>query len=225
MRMGDTLLLAELLIARACHDVGGLAGTLTATLELALEEGNRAGASLAAAVETATELVRRVRLLRTAWGPTEAGLDVGSLHELARGAPTAQRIRLDTTALPPDRVFSPALSRLLLNLTLLGGEFLPRGGTLALAEAGEGALVATLAGRGAAWPDGFAAALADEAVAWAGLTGPRNLAGPMLALLARRLDFRLSLLLSARSRRPRPAPLLIAPGQGGETQAGETTAP
>jgi histidine phosphotransferase ChpT len=212
----DPLRLPELLALRAFQDVGGLLGTLTAALELALEEaGGAAGANLRVAVKTAADLNRRARLLRAAWGPTGAGLDLACLDDLALGIPAAHRVRLDLSALPAGTAFAPALSRVLLNLALLAAECLPRGGALTLAEAGPGTLIATIAGPRAAWPDGFAAVLVDGAAALAALTDPHRLQGPLLALLARRLGVRLSLLMAAGGapagggRRRSPPPLLI----------------
>lgn len=209
---GDPLRLPELLAARAFHDIGGLVGTLAATLALALKEaGGDVGVSLPAAVEAAADLNRRVRLLRLAWGPAEAGLDVARLADLARGPAGAHRVRLDVSALPAETAFSPALSRVLLNLVLLAAECLPRGGTLALAPAGGEALLATLAGSRGAWPDGFAAFLVDDAAAWAGLTDPGHLQAPLFALLARGAGVRLSLLMAGNAPRRLPSPLLIEP--------------
>ncbi len=209
----DFFHLPELIVARALHDVGGLSGTLAATLELAVEEaGAGAGENLTAAAETAADLNRRVRLLRAAWGPAETGLDPARLQDLALGVPGVDRMRLDLSALPLGSVFSPALSQVLLNLVLLAAESLPRGGTLALAEAaGNGtALVALISGPRATWPEGFGAMLGDEAAARAAIVGPRNLTAPLLALLARALGVRLSLLMPARKARRRgPPPLLI----------------
>ncbi|MEO8716242.1 MAG: histidine phosphotransferase family protein, partial [Acetobacteraceae bacterium] len=184
--MSDSFTLAELVAARAFHDIGGMAGTLTATLELALQVGQDAGGNLIAAVETAADLSRRVRLLRAAWGPTEGRLDLAGLHDLALGVPGAHRVRLDLSALASGTVFAPGLGRLLLNVAVLAAECLPRGGTLALAGIEDG-LLARLMGPRAAWPAGFAAVLADEAAAWAALTDARRLTAPLLALLARNL--------------------------------------
>lgn len=209
---GDPLRLPELLAARAFHDIGGLVGTLAATLALALKEaGGDVGVSLPAAVEAAADLNRRVRLLRLAWGPTEAELDVARLEDLSLGLAGAHRVRLDLSALPAGMVFAPAVGRVLLNLVLLAAECLPRGGTLALAPAGGGALLASLAGSRAAWPDGFAAFLVDDAAAWAGLTDPGHLQAPLLALLARGAGVRLSLLMAGTVPRRLPSPLLIEP--------------
>ena len=65
-RMSDPLRLAELIAIRVLHDVGGLASTLAATVELALDEAGAAGESLTSAADLAAELNRRVRLLRSA---------------------------------------------------------------------------------------------------------------------------------------------------------------
>ncbi len=208
--MSDPPRLAELIATRIFHDIGGLAGTLAATIELALEEGGAAGESLSSAADIAAELNRRVRLLHAAWGPTGGGLDIARLQDLALGTPGAHRMRLDLSALPPGALFSPELSRVLLNVVILAAESLPRGGTLTLAETSQASVLATIRGQRAAWPEALAAFLADEAAAWAGLDNPRTLLAPLVALIAHQLGVPLALLQPARvSRRHGPPPLLI----------------
>jgi histidine phosphotransferase ChpT len=108
-------------------------------------------------------------------------------------------MRLDLSALPSDTVFSPELSRVLLNVVILAAESLPRGGTLALSGTSQARVLATIRGQRAAWPDTLAASLASEAVAWAGLDNPRNLLAPLVALIAHRLGIPLALLRPARA--------------------------
>ena len=209
--MRDPLRLAELLATRVFHDVGGLAGTLAATIELASEEGGTAGESLSAAADLAAELNRRVRLLRAAWGPTGEELDVARLQDLALGTPGAHRMRLDFSMLPPDTLLSPEISRVLLNVVILAAESLPRGGTLTLSETSEACVMATIQGQRAAWPAALAPSTVSEAAAWAALDTPRNLLAPLVALIAHRLGVRLALSQPAHDsrRRRRPPPLLI----------------
>jgi hypothetical protein len=72
---------------------------------------------------------------------------------------------------------------------------LPRGGSVSLAGSAEDVII-TIAGPQAAWPSGLAACLADEATAFASLTGARALQMPLTALLAHALGLRLSVLMA-----------------------------
>ena len=192
-RMSDPLRLAELIATRVLHDVGGLASTLAATVELALDEAGAAGESLTSAADLAAELNRRVRLLRSAWGPAGEALDTARLQDLALATPGAHRMRLDLSSLPRGRLFSPELSRVLLNVIVLAAESLPRGGTLTLLQTSEAGVIATIRGQRAAWPETLAASLGSEAAAWSALDTPRGLLAPLVALIAHRLGVPLAL--------------------------------
>jgi histidine phosphotransferase ChpT len=212
--MPDHVRLAELMCARVCHDLGGLAGSLTGSLDLAQAPAAGAGA-IAEAVTAAEELARRLRLLRAAWAGDGARLDLPRLRDLAGGAPGADRVQLDLSGLPRGTVFTPGIGRLLLNLLLLAAEALPRGGTVALWDAAPGgrdsSVLLRLTGPRAAWPAGFAGYLVNPDAARAALAGPRTVLGPWIALLAARLGIRASLLLSTGGRGNGPAPLLLEP--------------
>ena len=212
--MSDALQLADLIAARLCHDIGGPIGTLAGTLELASAEQVAQAEAVATVNEAARDLTRRVRLLRFAWSAEATPMDVARLEDLAIGAPGADDVRLDVTALRRETVFPAAMARILLNVVLLAAESLPRGGTLALADAGDGQVLATLTGPRAAWPPDLAAVIADEAAAWAALAEPRTLLAPLTALLARRAGIRLSLPMPTGTQRRRRPPLLIAPAPG-----------
>ncbi len=123
--------------------------------------------------------------------------DLRSAHS-RRGA-----YRLDASGLSADTVLSSAMAQVVLNVLLLAAESLPRGGTVALVDAAEGEMLATLAGPRAAWPEGFAACLTDEAAAWAALDGPGNLLGPLAALLAFRAEYPAVVAAAGRTRRAR----------------------
>lgn len=187
--MDDPLRLAELIAARIFHDIGSLAGTI----ELALEEAGAAGESLTSAADLAAELSRRVRLLRAAWGPTTEELDIARLQDLALGTPGAHRMRLDLSGLPRESLFSPELSRVLVNVIILGAEALPRGGTLTFSPTNEARVRASIRGTRAAWPAALAPSLVSEAAALAALDNPRTVLGPLVALIAHRLGIPLVL--------------------------------
>ena len=219
--MDDPLRLSELLTSRFSHDIGGLLGTLSGALELALEGSSAPSDALAAAVEAGAELNVRLQLLREAWAGDGAGLDMPRLEDLARGLPGAHRLDVDLSALPAAIVLPPRMARVVLNVLLLAAESLPRGGVIGLATADGADILVTIIGVRAAWPAGLARYLADEDAAWAALDGPRALLAPLVALLARRLGIRVSLLLSSgtlplrRGRRISAPPLLLSPDKAG----------
>lgn len=206
--MDDRVHVAELVCARLCHDLGGLLGALTGTLEL-LTEDDGANEAATVAIDTAAMLAARLKLLRAAWAGTPEPLDLRHLAALAAGLAN-RRVMLDLDGLPPAAVFPAAMARLVLNLLLLAADSLPRGGVLRL-DGTATDLIARLNGPGAAWPPGLAGMLADPASAWAALTEPRTLQAPLTALLARHHGLALSLLLPAGAARDAPPLRLRVP--------------
>lgn len=175
--------LVELTCARLCHELSGLAGTLAGVMDLAAEEVPDAVETLSVGRDAAWELVKRLKLLRAAWGPDNQALTVDALLALAAGRPNARRVAIDVAAVPGDTRLTPPASRLALNLLLLAVEALPRGGTISLAGSATDLCIAIIGPR-AAWPAGLAECLADEAAAFAAVTDARALQMPLTALLA-----------------------------------------
>jgi histidine phosphotransferase ChpT len=194
--MSGSLLLAELLCSRLCHDLSGLVGSLIGVLEIAREE-QAESETLAVAEETAIELTQRLKLLRAAWGQEGEALDLYKLQTFADGLSASRRLRLDLGGMHPEVEFTPAASRLILNVLLLAVESLPGGGIVALSGSPANNVLVTIAGPRAAWPPGLGACLSDEAAAWAAATGARNLQAPLTALIARQHGVRLSMLMPA----------------------------
>ncbi len=219
--MDDPLRLSQLLISRFSHDLSGLFGTLIGALELAVEANSVPSEALAAAVEAGAELNLRLQLLREAWAGVGNRLDLLRLDALTRGLPGAHRLDVDLSALPSGTVLQPRMACVVLNVLLLATESLPRGGVIALAAAGGTDILVTITGLRAAWPAGLAVCLTDEETAWTALNGPRALLAPLVALLARRLAIRVSLLLPSgvlparRGRRIIAPPLLLSPDEVG----------
>ncbi len=215
--MDDPLRLSQLLISRFSHDLGGLLGTLIGALELAVEANGVPPEALTAAAEAGAELNLRLQLLREAWAGVGNRLDLLRLDTLTRGLPGAHRLDVDLSALPAGTVLQPPMACIVLNVLLLAAESLPRGGVIALAEAGGTDILVTITGLRAAWPAGLVACLTDEEAAWTALSGPRALHAPLVALLARRLAVRVTLLLPSgvlpvrRGRRIIAPPLLLSP--------------
>ena len=189
----DALHVAELLCARMTHDFSGSVGALSSLLELAFEQPDRAAEPLALASETATQLVRRLRLLRSAWGPTMEALPLERLRELA-AALAQSRCSVNLDGLPANVVFAPEMGRLLLNVLLLAADSMPRGGEATL-TGNAGDLVLVIAGVRAAWPPGLAACLANQEAAWEVLEDPRRVQLALTVLLAAAFGIRLSLMM------------------------------
>lgn len=164
--------LGELVCARVCHDLGGLAGTLAGALELA-QDGD--GEAVALAREAAVALARRLRLLRAALGPVSEPLGAPGIADLAAGL--GERVQVDAAGLGPG-VLDGERTRLALAMLLLGAEALPAGGRLGLASMG-GMLRVTPDGARAGWPPGVLTGTGDTAP-----REPRHLLALLTRLLA-----------------------------------------
>jgi histidine phosphotransferase ChpT len=209
--MADAVRLAELVCARFSHDLSGLLGSLCGVLELLAEQPGETPEEVTLAVETATEMMDRLRLLRAAWGGVSEPLNPAGLRRLGGAVLESRRIRLDLDGIAAETVLPAPAARLVLNVLLLAAEALPRGGVVALSGDPATRMVAQIAGVGAAWPAGLALCLADEAHAWSALGSPRTLQPPLTALLASAAGLRLSLLLSAGAGPAGPPPMVMMP--------------
>ena len=197
-KTSDMLQLAELLASRLCHDFAGPLGALVGILDVAREE-HRQSETVALAEQTAGEMAKRLKLLRAAWGYASEELDVAALHDHAVVLTGSRGIDLDLSGLAPSAVFSPPIARLVLNILLLAVESLSGKGKIALSGSPDAELLITIAGPRAAWPEGFAACLANPAVAAAAIAkaGPRELQAPLTALLVQAHGWRLAMLIPA----------------------------
>jgi len=181
--LGETMRLVELVSARLCHDLGGLIGTVSNALEMVKEDVGENNEVVAFAASAGKALTQRLRLMRAAWGPEIEAMTLPALTGLAGPPLSGRRIGLDLRALPPGSVFPPPVGRVVLNLILLAGDCLPKGGVIILL--GEPAdLLIRIAGPGAAWPPGLAACMRDEASAVAALTSARTVQMPLTVLFA-----------------------------------------
>jgi histidine phosphotransferase ChpT len=192
--------------ARLCHDLSGLAGTVSGMLQLATDDlppPDNGGMEqpLALAREAADQLAWRLKLLRAAWGPETGRMDRRSISDLAAGLPSSPPIRLDLSRLAPDAVLPSGMGRMAVNLILLAAQGLPIGGTISVSGGGNELMVG-IQGERAGWPAGLASCIGDEQAAWDMLNTPRGLQASVTILLSRELGFSLSLLLGAEGRVP-----------------------
>lgn len=199
--------LAETMCARICHDLGGPMGTVDTCLEL-MAEGQTDAETMAAAAAAMEVMQARLRLLRAAWGPHPGPLTLTALHDLTAGLPNARKLTLETDRLPANGAFAPRFGRALAAVLLLAGQSLPGGGQIVLFGTHEDVLV-RIAGPHAAWPEGLALALREDAALDPILDEPRQLALPMAVLVARAQGLRLSLLLPVGGG-TEPAPLRLS---------------
>ena len=200
----DRLQVADALCARLCHDLSGPLGTLTGALDLAAEDAAYLAEALPLASESAQIMTHRIRLFRAAWGGDCGRLSSADLASLAAGLPS--RVQVDVSQLGPGP-FDEALSRMLVNLMLLGAEGLPRGGLVRLI--GENDIVLVVEGPGAAWPHALLTALTDPAEI--AVNDPRTVQSPLAVLLARASGLRLSLLMPPGPLTAGVPPILLAP--------------
>lgn len=203
----QVLSLGQLVAARLCHDLGGVAGTLGGTLDL-LEGGDPALLELLR--ETAQVLRTRLRLYAAAWGGAAAEMEAAQLAELLQGSPAVPRVAFGLETLSPGAALPAELVPLALNAALLGAEALPRGGQVRMAGDARNGLTVVAEGRAAAWPPALLRALSGaEPAALLEELGPRHLVAPMLVLLAGGVGWRVSLALGPPGL---AAPLMLVPG-------------
>ncbi|CAK0774176.1 histidine phosphotransferase ChpT [Azospirillaceae bacterium] len=151
MSLNLDLRLAEILSAKLCHDLAAPAGAVHNGLELLAEAPKTealdelAHQALALAEESAERLIRRLRLLRLAYGPTsdESKAPQNNLFAVSRTAAiewlTTTRIKIlwPVEILPKAASHTPGLSKLLLLLILVAEEALPSGGEIMVSGDGD----------------------------------------------------------------------------------------
>lgn len=202
------LAIAEAVCARLCHDLSGGLGSLSMLLDMAVQSSGGGGELLGQSLQTAREVTARLSFLRAAWTTSGEAMSVPKLRALAAGRPSGRRVTIDLAHLDDTGVFSPGAARTMLNLILLGAESLPRGGALSMSGEASGAVLATIQGPNAAWPESLAPCLADPAEAARLATDPRRVQAPLTALVAHAAGLTITILQPVGSG-DMPAPLLL----------------
>jgi histidine phosphotransferase ChpT len=192
---GVELQLAECLVTRLCHDLSGAMSTMQNALSIAIDDPEATTEALSLADEGAQAVNARLRLLRAAWGGSLGATTLPSIMELMDGLPTRRRLKIETDVESGDAPLPGHIARTLLNVLLLAAENLPHGGNIAVAGEASAQIVVTIGGRGASWPPGLSAWLTSREVALAALSDPRQIAGPLTALLAEAEGVRVSMLM------------------------------
>ena len=138
----DALDLAALLCSRVCHDLISPAGAIVNGLEV-LEEKDSDEETKTFALDlikrsarTASARLQFCRLAFGAAGSANAQIDLGNAQAMVRGFIEDDKTRLTWNLphalLPKNRV------KLLLNMLIIAGQTIPRGGTLTVDPLGEG---------------------------------------------------------------------------------------
>ncbi len=164
--------------------------------------------------DVAVSLGKRLHLVRAAWGGAVSTVSVVEFAGLCEGLPQAGRVKVSFEDLRSGGALCPEMARLLLNVLMLAGESMPRGGTVMLAGDLGGAIMVRLVGAGAAWPAHFAGWMADAGRAWAAVDAmmpetARGLQGPLTALVGHAGGIRMGFLM-ARMAEEAP-PLILTP--------------
>jgi histidine phosphotransferase ChpT len=137
----EALDLAALLCSRVCHDLISPTGAIVNGLEV-LEEGGDAETKTFAldlikkSAKTASARLQFCRIAFGAAGSAGAQIDTGDAETMARGFMEDDKTKLTwnlpRALLPKNRV------KLLLNMLIIAGQTVPRGGTLTLDPVGTG---------------------------------------------------------------------------------------
>jgi histidine phosphotransferase ChpT len=138
----DALDLAALLCSRVCHDLISPTGAIVNGLEVLEEkESDQQTKDFALdlikkSAKAASARLQFCRLAFGAAGSAGAQIDLGDAHNMARGFIEDDKTKLvwqlPPAVLPKNRV------KLLLNMLIIAGQTIPRGGTIEVGPIGEG---------------------------------------------------------------------------------------
>lgn len=137
----EALDLAALLCSRVCHDLISPTGAIVNGLEVLEEDGDADMKTFALdlikkSAKTASARLQFCRLAFGAAGSAAAQIDLGDAETMARGFIEDDKVKL-TWKLP--RALLPKnWVKLLLNMLVIAGGTIPRGGTLVVEPVGEG---------------------------------------------------------------------------------------
>ncbi len=137
----ESLDLAALLCSRVCHDLISPVGAIMNGLEVMEDDNDEATKTFALelikkSIKTASARLQFCRIAFGAAGSAGAQIDMGDAENVARGFleddKTKLAWKLPRLLLPKNRV------KLLLNMLVVTGQTIPRGGTLTVEPLGEG---------------------------------------------------------------------------------------
>ena len=165
----EALDLAALLCSRVCHDLISPVGAIVNGLEVLAEEKDEATKTFALdlikkSAGTASAKLQFCRIAFGAAGSAGAQIDLGDAETITRGFFEDDKTKLAWNL--PRALLAKNRVKLLLNLLLIAGQTIPRGGRLTVDPIGEGESMGfkvSAAGVNAKVPPAVAALLAGDA--------------------------------------------------------------
>lgn len=179
---------AELLASRLCHDLISPVGAVNSGIELMTEFGDDPdGESMQLVATSAKTASEKLQFFRIAYGNAGSGANIPLGDGLRLIEPVCANQR--TTVVIDDQTAGTlpgaGAVKLLLNLTLLAGECLPRGGELRVAVAPDMGVVVTASGEGVRMEEQLRASM--EGTIAEGDLDPKTAHGCFTRLAAERL--------------------------------------
>lgn len=159
----------QLLSSRLCHEFAGAVGAINNGIELIADSPETPDPDAFDLIAgSAREMAARLRYLRIAYGFSAGAANAAQeVRELAGAIFGEGRVSLDWEPGPEDLAsgYSDGGTKLILNLVLLAGECLPRGGSVGVRIVGSGDArdaIVTAAGEGARLSEGARTAFDPE---------------------------------------------------------------
>ena len=164
----ESLDLAALLCSRVCHDLISPVGAIVNGLEVLEDDNDESTRTFALelikkSARTASARLQFCRLAFGAAGSAGAQIDTGDAESVARGFLEDDKTKIAWAV--PRVLLAKNRVKLLLNMALLAGQTIPRGGNLSIETSGEGDALAfkvTASGLNARIPQAVPALLAGQ---------------------------------------------------------------
>lgn len=165
--MDVDLRIAELLASRQCHALAATIGAVGNGLELIEEfDDSLKDEAMDLVVKSAAKAADQLKFYRMAYGFAgyEALASLAEVRALAAGLVDEEKVTLDWSGVEADPAsgLAPGVGKLLLLLTELANDTMPRGGEIVLRWAAEGPRVVEASGTGARFSGALRASLTTD---------------------------------------------------------------